>query len=80
MSAHSVSQESLTREAVRRRLLGVQPTPSKPLYGITVPAPSVSVRRATPMMISERPKVSIEQALRGYHYLKARSSRKSSQA
>ena len=58
----------------------MQPTQSKQLYNITVPAPRVEVRRATAVMISARPKVSIEQALRGYHYLKARSSRKSSQS
>jgi len=50
----------------------------KPLYNITVPAPTVAVRRATPMLISARPKVSTEQALRGYRYLKAHSSRRGS--
>lgn len=53
-------------------------TPSKPLFNITVPQPKAPVRRATPQSVSSRPKVTTEQALKGYAYLKSHSSRSSS--
>lgn len=53
-------------------------TPSKPLYDITVPTPKTPARKATAASILSRPKVTTEQALKGYDYLKSRSSRSSS--
>jgi hypothetical protein len=53
-------------------------SPSKPLFSITVPVPKTRVRRATPESVSSRPKVTTEQALKGYAYLKSHSSRSSS--
>jgi hypothetical protein len=50
-------------------------TPSKPLFNITVPQPKAPVFRATPQSILTRPKVTTEQALKGYDYLKSHSSR-----
>ena len=53
-------------------------TPSKPLFNITVPQPKSPARKATAAAVSQRPKLTAEQALRGYDYLKSRSSRSSS--
>jgi hypothetical protein len=53
-------------------------TPSKPLYNITVPTPKNPARKATVAAVSKRPKLTTEQALKGYDYLKSRSSRSSS--
>ena len=53
-------------------------TPSNPLYIITVPKPRSPVRKATVASVSQRPKLTTAQALRGYDYLKSRSSRKTS--
>jgi hypothetical protein len=53
-------------------------TPSKPLFNITVPAPKSPAKKATAAVVSKRPKLTTEQALRGYDYLKSRSSRTSS--
>ena len=50
-------------------------TPSKPLFNITVPQPKSPARKATVAAVSRRPKLTTEQALRGYDYLKSRSSR-----
>ena len=51
-------------------------TQSKPLYAITVPKPTRSVKKATVASILKRQAVSTAQALRGYDYLKSHSSRK----
>jgi hypothetical protein len=53
-------------------------TPSNPLFFISVPEPKSPARKATIAMVSQRPKPTTEQALRGYDYLKSRSSRGSS--
>ena len=53
-------------------------TPSKPLFSITVPKPTSPARKATAASVSKRPKLTTEQALKGYDYLKSRSSRISS--
>lgn len=53
-------------------------TPSKPLYNITVTPPKTPARKATAASILNRPKLTTEQALKGYDYLKSRSSRSSS--
>ena len=47
----------------------------QPLFDITVPPISAHVHRATLQMILSRPKVTTEQALAGYDYLKANSKR-----
>lgn len=46
-----------------------------PLFDIKVPLISAPVYRATLQMILNRPKVTTEQALAGYDYLKANSKR-----
>ena len=56
----------------------MQFTQSKPLFNITVPKPEFPVTKATVESVSRRPKVTTEQALMGYDYLKSRSSRKRS--
>lgn len=56
----------------------MQPTPSKPLFSITVPKPKTTVRKATVASVSKQPKVTTEKALKGYDYLKSHSSRGSS--
>lgn len=53
-------------------------TPSKPLFSITVPTPKSPAKKATAASVSKRPKLTTEQALKGYDYLKSRSSRSSS--
>lgn len=53
-------------------------TLSKPLFNITVPKPISPAKKATAASVSKRPKLSTEQALKGYDYLKSRSSRSSS--
>ena len=53
-------------------------TPSKPLFNITVPKPKSPTKKATAASVLNRPKPTTEQALRGYDYLKSRSSRSSS--
>ncbi len=53
-------------------------TLSKPLYNVTVPTPKTSVKKATVALISRGSKVSTEQALKGYDYLKSHGSRKTS--
>ena len=53
-------------------------TLSKPLYAISVPMPKLAVAKATLATISNRPKLSTEQALKGYDYLKSRSYRNKS--
>lgn len=53
-------------------------TPSKPLFNITVPKPKSPAKKATVASVSKRPKLTTEQALKGYDYLKSRSSRSSS--
>jgi len=47
----------------------------QPLFDITVPLISAPVHRATLQMILNRPRVTTEQALAGYDYLKANSKR-----
>ena len=54
------------------------PILSKQLYNITVPKPKNPSRKATVASILNRPKSSTEHALKGYDYLKSRSSRKAS--
>jgi hypothetical protein len=53
-------------------------TQSKPLFNITVPKPKSPAKKATAAAVSSRPKLTTEQALKGYDYLKSRSSRSSS--
>ena len=53
-------------------------TPLKPLFAITVPQPKALVKRATVASVSQRQKVTTAQALKGYDYLKSRSSRSNS--
>ncbi len=53
-------------------------TPSQPLFNITVPKPKSPARKATAAAVSSRPKLTTEQALKGYDYLKSRSSRSNS--
>ncbi|HRQ87348.1 MAG TPA: hypothetical protein PLA50_01015 [Bacteroidia bacterium] len=53
-------------------------TPSKPLYNISVPRPKSPAKKATAAAVSQRPKLTTEQALKGYDYLKSRSSRSGS--
>lgn len=53
-------------------------TPSKPLFTITVPQPKSPAKKATVAVVSQRPRLTTEQALKGYDYLKSRSSRSSS--
>ena len=53
-------------------------TPSKPLFNITVTKPKSPATKATAASILKRPKLTTEQALKGYDYLKSRSSRSSS--
>jgi hypothetical protein len=53
-------------------------TPSKPLFNITVPQPKSPAVKATVAVVSQRSKPTTEQALKGYDYLKSRSSRSSS--
>ena len=56
----------------------MQFTPSKPLFSITVPKPKSPARKATAASVLKRPKLTTEQALKGYDYLKSHSSRSSS--
>jgi len=51
-------------------------TPSTPLFNITVTKPKSPAKKATAASISKRPKLTTEQALKGYDYLKSHSSRK----
>jgi hypothetical protein len=51
------------------------PFAEQPLFDITVPPISAPVYRVTLQMILSRPKVTTEQALAGYDYLKANSKR-----
>ena len=44
-------------------------TPSKPLFNITVSKPKSPARKATVSSILNRPKLTTEQALKGYVYL-----------
>jgi hypothetical protein len=53
-------------------------TPSKPLFTIIVPTPKSSAKKATEAAVLSRPKLTTEQALKGYDYLKSRSSRRNS--
>lgn len=53
-------------------------TQSKPLFNITAPSPKFVVRKATVGSILSRPKLTTEQALKGYDYLKSHSSRNKS--
>jgi hypothetical protein len=53
-------------------------TPSKPLFNITVPKPKALAKKATAAIVSQRPKLSTEQALKGYDYLKSHTSRNDS--
>jgi hypothetical protein len=53
-------------------------TLSKPLFSLSVPQPTAPVRKATVNSVLSRPKAATAQALRGYDYLKSRSSRNSS--
>jgi hypothetical protein len=53
-------------------------TPSKPLFNISVPKPIHPAKKATVASVSKRPKLNTEEALKGYDYLKSRSSRSSS--
>lgn len=53
-------------------------TPSKPLFNITVPKPEAPVKKATVASVLNRPKLTTEQALKGYDYLKSQSSRDNS--
>ncbi len=53
-------------------------TPSKPLFDISVPKPNSLVKKASVASVSSRPKVTTEQALKGYDYLKSQSSRTAS--
>ena len=53
-------------------------TPSKPLFNITVTKPKSPAKKATAASISKRPKLTTEQVLKGYDYLKSRSSRSNS--
>lgn len=53
-------------------------TPSKPLFNITASPPKSPVRKATAASILSRPKLTTEQALKGYDYLKSHSSRNKS--
>lgn len=46
------------------------------LYELVVPVPLLVVKKATVDSIKNQPKVSTEQAIAGYHYLKANSSRR----
>lgn len=55
-------------------------TPAKPLFNITVPKPKSPATKATAASVSMRPKLRTEQALKGYDYLKSRSSRSSSES
>ena len=55
-------------------------TPSKPLFNITVPKPKSPAKKATAAVVSKRPKLTTEQALKGYDYVKSRSSRSSSES
>jgi len=55
-------------------------TPSKPLFSISVPKPKSSARKATAAAVLKRPKLTTAQALKGYDYLKSRSSRSSSES
>jgi hypothetical protein len=48
--------------------------PSKPLFNITVPTPTSPAKKATAAAVLKRPKLTTEQALKGYDYLKSRSS------
>jgi hypothetical protein len=43
-----------------------------------VPTPKSPAKKATAAVVSKRPKLTTEQALKGYDYLKSRSSRSSS--
>ena len=52
---------------------------SKPLFNITVPKPKYPAKKkATAAVVSKRPKLTTEQALKGHDSLKSRSSRSSS--
>ena len=55
-------------------------TPSKPLFNISVPQPTSLATKATANSISNRPKLTTAQALKGYDYLKSRSSRSKSES
>jgi hypothetical protein len=55
-------------------------TQSKPLFNITVPMPKSPAKKATAAVVSKRPKLTTEQALKGYDYLKSRSSRSSTES
>ena len=55
-------------------------TPSKPLFNITVSKPKSPARKATVSSILNRPKLTTEQALKGYDYLKSHSSRNNSES
>jgi len=50
-------------------------TRSKLLYNIIVTPPKSPAKRATAAAILSRPRLSTEQALKGYDYLRSRSSR-----
>jgi hypothetical protein len=43
-----------------------------------VPTPKSSAKKATEAAVLSRPKLTTEQALKGYDYLKSRSSRRNS--
>lgn len=53
-------------------------TQSKTRYVTSAPSSAIRVKRATVASISSQPKASTAQALKGYHYLKSRSSRSQS--
>ena len=50
-------------------------TPSNPPSIVSGPVSQVQVRRASIASVSSQPKASTAQALKGYAYLKSRSSR-----
>lgn len=54
------------------------PILSKTPSATLAPSSDLRVRKATGASISSQPKVSTAQALKGYHYLKSRSSRSQS--
>ena len=55
-------------------------TPSKPLFNITVSKPKSPARKATAASVLSRPKLTAEQALKGYVYLKSHNSRNKSKS
>lgn len=52
--------------------------PSKPLFSISVPQQTARVSKATVSSVLSRPRPTTAKALKGYDYLKSRSSRGSS--